>query len=193
MTQQQVGEDIGKVGKSAGTTISAYENGERKPGPVTLAKLAVALKTTSDYLVGLSESVDRPEPGKAVPETESVQKATKPSDGETGIAVTKVWIAKLLQSMMETGSNLDDMALTIDAVRNRLKSMEHQTSVLQRRLEQWFKDIEGPEATELMAMFREVEDEDLIREAKRAYALVQHGERVLQEQKTRRREDEKAS
>lgn len=46
------------VGASA-QQISAYENGRREPFPYVIAKLAEALSTTSDFLLGLSDKPKR--------------------------------------------------------------------------------------------------------------------------------------
>ena len=52
MTQKQLAEKIG----SAQNTIAQYEKGQSKISMEILVNLAVALKTTIDYLVGLNDS-----------------------------------------------------------------------------------------------------------------------------------------
>jgi len=52
LTQSQLAKIIG----SAQNTIAQYERGQSKIGMEVLVNLAVALKTTIDYLVGLTEN-----------------------------------------------------------------------------------------------------------------------------------------
>lgn len=49
--QSQLAEMVGL----AQNTISQYENGTNSPSIETLAHLAIALKTTTDYLLGLED------------------------------------------------------------------------------------------------------------------------------------------
>lgn len=51
MSQKVLAEKIGV----AQNTVTQYENGTAKPSIEVLFKLAVALGTTSDYLLGLSD------------------------------------------------------------------------------------------------------------------------------------------
>ncbi|MCM1546293.1 MAG: helix-turn-helix domain-containing protein [Clostridiales bacterium] len=51
MSQKVLAEKIGV----AQNTVTQYENGTAKPSLEVLFKLAVALGTTSDYLLGLSD------------------------------------------------------------------------------------------------------------------------------------------
>ena len=52
ITQRDLAQDIGVTE----STISKYLNGERMPSGDTLLNLATALNTTSDYLLGRSDS-----------------------------------------------------------------------------------------------------------------------------------------
>ena len=53
LTQQQLAELIGVKN----SVISFYEVGERLPSPDVLRKLAMALHTTADYLLGIERGV----------------------------------------------------------------------------------------------------------------------------------------
>ena len=48
LTQRELGEIV----DVSDTTINRYETGERRPDPYMLAKLADALDTTTDYIIG---------------------------------------------------------------------------------------------------------------------------------------------
>lgn len=52
-------EELGKKVGVAKTTISGYENGKREPPLKVIHHLAKSLNTTSDYLLGLSETAER--------------------------------------------------------------------------------------------------------------------------------------
>ncbi|TVY08061.1 helix-turn-helix domain-containing protein [Paenibacillus cremeus] len=52
-------EELGKKVGVAKTTISGYEHGKREPEIKVIHKLATTLDTTADYLLGLSQSIDR--------------------------------------------------------------------------------------------------------------------------------------
>lgn len=47
------------------TAISRYEKGKNEPGADALAALALALNTTTDWLVGLTDMADRPLRGQS--------------------------------------------------------------------------------------------------------------------------------
>lgn len=49
MTQTELGKRVGKTG----SMISRYVTGEREPKANILAQIAIALDTTSDYLLGI--------------------------------------------------------------------------------------------------------------------------------------------
>ncbi len=51
LNQSQLAEIIGCVQN----TVSRYESGEKSPSIEMLARLAIALKTTTDYLLGLED------------------------------------------------------------------------------------------------------------------------------------------
>lgn len=53
-------EELGRKVGVAKTTISGYENGNREPPIKVIHHLAKALNTTSDYLLGLSDTPVQP-------------------------------------------------------------------------------------------------------------------------------------
>lgn len=55
ITQKKLAEMLG----TTGAAVSRYVNGERSPRSDTLARMAVALNTSTDYLLGLSDSPRR--------------------------------------------------------------------------------------------------------------------------------------
>ncbi|CAI6079900.1 helix-turn-helix domain-containing protein [Cohnella sp. JJ-181] len=50
-TMEQLGAEVGV----AKTTISGYENGNREPQLAVVSKLAYSLRTTADYLIGITD------------------------------------------------------------------------------------------------------------------------------------------
>lgn len=55
LTQEELGDMIG----ASSQQISAYEHGKREPFPYIIIKLAEALGTTTDWLLGLSDKPQR--------------------------------------------------------------------------------------------------------------------------------------
>lgn len=53
-------EKLGAAVGVAKTTISGYENGNREPPLAVIAKLAHALRTTADYLLGITDAEEQP-------------------------------------------------------------------------------------------------------------------------------------
>jgi transcriptional regulator with XRE-family HTH domain len=56
LTMKQLGASIGL----AKTTISGYENGNREPPLDIIYKLASTLRTSADYLLGLTDIMEQP-------------------------------------------------------------------------------------------------------------------------------------
>lgn len=56
MTQEELGELIGKDQKQ----VWRYETGANQPTAAVLSKIAVALETTTDWLLGLTDFQERP-------------------------------------------------------------------------------------------------------------------------------------
>ncbi|MDG0792478.1 helix-turn-helix transcriptional regulator [Cohnella ginsengisoli] len=53
-------EKLGAAVGVAKTTISGYENGNREPPLAVITKLAHALRTTADYLLGITDAEEQP-------------------------------------------------------------------------------------------------------------------------------------
>lgn len=100
-------EELAKIIEVEASTIGLYEQGRREPDHTKLTRLANALDTTTDYLLGLSDNPNKP-----------TTKVTKINYDESDI--------KILTAAHETDLSPDEIAKLIRDLAPYLKKGNNQ-------------------------------------------------------------------
>jgi transcriptional regulator with XRE-family HTH domain len=112
--------ELGKKFTLAESTISGYENGNRKPDIEMIGAFANFFEVSSDYLLGRTEN---PSPSPKIKTTLNVK-------GEQDIAKRMEQIKKDLAD--EDGLSFDGEPMSDEAIESLLEAMEHVVRQTQR-------------------------------------------------------------